>query len=46
MVLNTPLSYRDGIGYYNKDETRALHSPEAQESTNSAAAVTNSSLRA
>ena len=44
MVLNMPFGYRDSTWYYNKDETRALPSSEAQVK-HLTTAITNNTLR-
>ena len=46
MVLNTSLSYRDSIWYYNQDTLEHFLSQRSKQSTKLTAQVTNNNLRA
>ena len=45
MVLNTPLSYRDSIWYYNTGDTRAFLAERSKLTTKLTSKVTNNSFR-
>ena len=46
MVLNTPLSYRDSILYYDTGNTRAFLAQRSKPTTKMTSKVTNNSFRA
>ena len=46
MVLNTPLSYRDSIWYYNTGDTRAFLVRRSKPTTKLTSKVTSNSFRA